>query len=108
MKYGQDDFQTPVGRIGTRFGANLPEQAGTIFLHASVLRDSLGDDGTATLRQGLARDVNVDIGGTWFAYGIGAEFDMKKNVSFYGMLERSSGSDYQDDYRYGVGFSYRF
>lgn len=109
VKYEQDDFQTLVGRIGTRLGANLPEQAGTIFLHASLLHDFLGDaDGTATPRQGLARDVSVDIGGTWFAYGIGAQFDMKKNVSFYGMLERSSGSDYQDDYRYSVGFSYRF
>lgn len=109
VKYEQDDFQTLVGRIGTRLGANLPEQAGTIFLHASLLHDFLGDaDSTATPRQGLARDVSVDIGGTWFAYGIGAQFDMKKNVSFYGMLERSSGSDYQDDYRYSVGFSYRF
>ncbi len=109
VKYEQDDFQSLVGRIGSRFGAKLPQEAGTIFMHASVLHDFLGEaDGTASPRQGLARDVNVDIGGTWFAYGIGAQFDMRKNLSFYGVLERSTGSDYQDDYRYSVALSYRF
>ena len=51
----------------------------------------------------MARDVSVDLGGTWVSCGIGAQFTASSRLSFYGMLERSNGSDYQDDYRCSVG-----
>ena len=60
-------------------------------------------DATATPFQGIARDVSVDLGGTWVSCGIGAQFTASSRLSFYGMLERSNGSDYQDDYRCSVG-----
>lgn len=42
------------------------------------------------------------------SYGLGAQFSLTNGLNFYGMLERSSGSDYDEDYWYSVGASYRF
>lgn len=108
VRVEQDDFQTLVGRLGTRLGASFAEGAGTIYAHASVNHDFLGDaDYTASLGS-ISRDFGVDIGGTWVSYGIGAQFNTSKNLNFYGTLERADGSEYQEDYRYSVGMSYRF
>lgn len=43
-----------------------------------------------------------------FSYGVGAQFNTSANLNFYGTLERSNGSTYQEDYRYSIGMSYRF
>ena len=108
VRVEQDDFQTLVGRLGARIGASFAEGAGTVYAHASVNHDFLGDaDYTASLGS-VSRDLSVDIGGTWVSYGIGAQFNTTKNLNFYGTLERANGSEYQEDYRYSVGMSYRF
>ena len=105
----QDNLQTLVGRFGARVGASFAEGAGTVFAHASVNHDFLGDvDYKASYKTNAPRDLSVDIGGTWYTYGVGAQFNTSKNLNFYGTLERSNGSDYQEDYRYSVGMSYRF
>ena len=97
-------LQSLVGRLGIRAGANMADGAASFYLHASVNHDFLGDaDATATPFQGMARDVSVDLGGTWVSCGIGAQFTASSRLSFYGMLERSNGCDYQDDYRCSVG-----
>ena len=91
-----------------RIGASFADGAGTVYAHASVNHDFLGDaDYTASLGS-VSRDLSVDIGGTWVSYGIGAQFNTSKNLNFYGTLERANGSEYQEDYRYSVGMSYRF
>ena len=108
VRVEQDDFQTLVGRLGARIGASFADGAGTVYAHASVNHDFLGDaDYTASL-DSASRDLSVDIGGTWVSYGIGAQFNTSKNLNFYGTLERANGSEYQEDYRYSVGMSYRF
>ena len=108
VRVEQDDFQTLVGRLGARIGASFADGAGTVYAHASVNHDFLGDaDYTASLGS-ASRDLSVDIGGTWVSYGIGAQFNTTKNLNFYSTLEGANGSEYQEDYRYSVGMSYRF
>lgn len=109
VRIEQDNLQTLVGRLGTRIGASFAEGAGTVFAHASVNHDFLGDaDYKASYGTKAPRDLSVDIGGTWYSYGIGAQFNTTKSLNFYGTLERSNGTDYQEDYRYSVGLSYRY
>lgn len=107
-KVSQADFQSLVGRIGARAGANFADGKGTVFLHASVNHDFLGDvDGTA--RAGArVESLDNDLGETWVSYGVGAQFNTSANLNFYGMLERADGSDYTDTYRYSVGVRYLF
>lgn len=109
VRIEQDNLQTLVGRLGTRIGASFAEGAGTVFAHASVNHDFLGDaDYKASYGTKAPRDLSVDIGGTWYSYGVGAQFNTTKNLNYYGTLERSNGTDYQEDYRYSVGLSYRY
>ena len=108
VKISQDDFESLVGRLGARVGASFAEGAGTVYAHASVNHDFLGDsDYTATYGK-TTRHFGSDIGGTWVSYGVGAQFNTSANLNFYGVLERSNGSEYQEDYRYSVGMSCRF
>lgn len=107
-KVSQDDFQSLVGRFGARVGANFAQDKGSLYLHASVNHDFLGEvDGTA--RAGARTEsLDGDLGGTWVSYGIGAQFNTDADLNFYGMLERSHGNDYADSYHYSVGMRYVF
>ena len=108
LKISQDDYESLVGRLGARFGANFPENKGSVYLHASVNHDFLGDsEFTATLGK-VKHHQEIDAGGTWVSYGIGAQFNATSNLNFYGSLERSSGSDYEEDYRYNIGLRLSF
>lgn len=100
----QDDFQSLVGRFGAQIGASLPQNAGRIYVEASVNHDFLGDaDATATPAKGAARRLSSDLGSTWYSYGIGLQLNLTDRTSFYGSLDRANGNDYQEDYRYSVG-----
>lgn len=108
IKVEQDNFQSLVGRLGTRLGATFNQGAGSVYLHASLNHDFLGDADSKLSRGGAPISSNVDLGGTWFSYGVGAQFNAGKSWSFYGTLERSNGSEYSEDYRYSVGARYEF
>ena len=100
----QDDFKSLVGRLGFQAGANFAEKRGTVYLTASVNHDFQGET-NASARQGTyaVQHLSEDLGGTWFSYGVGAQFNVKDNWSFYGSLTRANGSDYQENYHYTVG-----
>lgn len=108
-KVEQDDFQSLVGRLGAQLGANFPNNAGRFYVEASVNYDFLGDaDSTVSNRYGVKRELNADLGGTWFTYGVGMEFYAGDALSLYGSLNRSSGNAYEESYRYSVGARYVF
>lgn len=106
VKISQDDYQSLVGRLGARIGANFADNKGSVYMTASVNHDFLGDADSEARLGDIARDLNVDVGGTWVSYGVGGQFNTTDNLSFYGTLEKSSGSEYSEDYRYSVGMRY--
>lgn len=108
-KIEQDDFQSLVGRLGVRTGADFSDRKGAVYLQASVNHDFLGDaDATATPAAGQSRTISTDLGGTWFSYGVGLQYAADNGVNFYASLERASGSEYEEHYRYNVGARYNF
>lgn len=106
VKISQDDYQSLVGRLGARIGANFADNKGSVYMTASVNHDFLGDADSEARLGDIARDLNVDVGGTWVSYGVGGQFNTTDKLSFYGTLEKSSGSEYSEDYRYSVGMRY--
>lgn len=109
VKIEQDDFQSLVGRLGVRAGADFSEHKGSVYLQASVNHDFLGDaDATATPAAGQARTISTDLGGTWFSYGFGLQYAAENGINFYTSLERANGSEYQENYRYNIGARYNF
>lgn len=106
VEISQDDYQSLVGRLGARIGANFADNKGSVYMTASVNHDFLGDADSKARLGDVYRDLNVDAGGTWVSYGVGGQFNTTDNLSFYGTLEKSSGSEYSEDYRYSVGMRY--
>lgn len=107
----QDNFQSLVGRIGSRMGISFADKAGQVYLTASINHDFLGNADTAavsTVNAGRVNRTQVDLGGTWISYGLGAQFQAGKNLQFYGSLERANGNEYQENFSYSVGMRYVF
>lgn len=107
IKVEQDDFQSLVGRLGARFGANFPEKAGSFYVQASVNHEFLGDNDFDAAYEGYSKQhFSSELDGTWVSYGVGMQINATDALSFYGSLSRANGDDYQDDYRYSVGARY--
>lgn len=105
----QDNFQSLVGRLGARFGATFPDNAGTFYFQASVNHEFLGDnDFDAGLEGQTKQHFSSELDGTWVSYGLGVQFSATDALSVYGSLSRADGDDYQDNYRYSVGLRYVF
>ena len=108
VKIAQDDYQNLVTRIGVRTGFDFPEDAGTIYAHASYSYDFLGEaEGTAS-EGNLRASLDEDLGGSWVTYGIGAQFRVGKNAFAYGELERTTGGDVENPYLFNVGIRWTF
>ena len=108
VKIEQDDYQNLVTRIGFRTGFDFPNDAGTIYAHASYSYDFLGEaDGTAS-QDGLHASLDEDLGGGWVTYGIGGQFRLGESTFAYGELERSTGGDVDNPWAFNVGFRHLF
>lgn len=109
VRIEQDDFESLVGRIGARLGGTFADDRADLYVHASVNYDFLGNaDAVATPQTGVSQRIETDLGGAWVSYGLGAQFQLDNGTSFYGTLERSSGSEYDENLRYSVGVRMNF
>ena len=105
----QDSADTLIGRAGVVLGIKCPDNRGNAYLRASVLHDWKGDaDFTFSKATGAARTISEELGGTWYEYGIGANFNATKQVHLYADVEAANGGEVDTDYRvnFGVRYSY--
>lgn len=108
VRLEQDDAQTLTGRVGLRFGADCPNDRGTVYGLVSYNYEFLGDiESRASLGDKSAR-VERSLDGGWFSYGIGAQANISKTWSAYGELERTSGGDVENPWRWSVGVRHVF
>lgn len=105
----QDSADTLIGRAGVVLGLKCPDNRGNAYLRASVLHDWKGDaDFTFSKTAGATRTISEELGGTWYEYGIGANFNATKQVHLYADVEAANGGEVDTDYRvnFGVRYSY--
>lgn len=108
VKVDQDNFQSLVGRLGVRAGFDFPQKAGTLYAMASYSYEFLGEvDGTAS-KGNDKESLNTDLDGGWFTYGIGAQFMIGDSAYAYGELERTTGGEVENPYRFNVGCRWMF
>lgn len=109
IRVDQKDTEALVGRIGLRTGFHFPENKGTVYVRASVLHDWKGEsEFTASLvsDSSVKSTLKDDIGGTYYEYGVGANFNWTKNAYSYVDLEKQNGGDVKENWRWNVGFRY--
>lgn len=105
----QDSADTLIGRAGVVLGIKCPDNRGNAYLRASVLHDWKGDaDFTFSKTAGATRTISEELGGTWYEYGIGANFNATKQVHLYADVEAANGGEVDTDYRVNFGVRYAY
>lgn len=107
IKVENDSVDSLVGRFGVKMGYKDSQGRGGVFLKASVLHDWEGD---AKFRYSKGADVSrtltESLGGTWYEYGLGADYNATDQVHLYADLEAGNGGEVDTDYRFNVGVRY--
>lgn len=96
------DYDSLIGRLGARAGFNFPENKGNIYARFSVVHDFQGEVETTALNN-TSRTVKDDLGGTWVEYGVGGNFRLSDTANVYVDLERTSGGEIQENWRWTIG-----
>lgn len=97
-----------VGEGNSCFFSDLSGQVNTVYGLVSYNYEFLGDiESRASLGDKSAR-MERSLDGGWFSYGIGAQANISKIWSAYGELERTSGGDVENPWRWGVGVRHVF
>ena len=108
VRVEQDDFESLIGRLGVRSGFYFPNNKGVIYARTSLLHDFQGEMESTARLDNSVNSVRHDIGGTWYEWGIGANFNVMPNAYFHVDLERTNGGEVVEDWRYNLGVRYVF
>lgn len=103
-----DKAETLIGRAGLMLGLQCPDNRGNAYVRASVLHDFKGEADYDFSKNGDVRHLSNDLGGTWYEYGIGANFNVTPQTHLYADLEAASGGEVDTDYRVNLGVRYAF
>ena len=107
LNVNQHSAQTLIGRAGFMLGLKCPNNRGNAYVRASVLHDWKGDaEFSFANSNGNARSLVEELGGTWYEYGIGVNFNATKRTHVYADVEASSGGEVDTDYRINLGVRY--
>ena len=109
VKVEQDDFDAFIGRVGVRTGFHFPENKGLVYLRASVLHDFEGESSAVASLisdRSVRSDIRDDLGGTWCEFGLGANYNLTKNAYTYVDLEKTTGGEVKENWRWNVGMRY--
>lgn len=78
------------------------QNKGNIYARFSVVHDFQGEVETTALNN-TSRTVKDDLGGTWVEYGVGGNFRLSDTANVYVDLERTSGGEIQENWRWTIG-----
>lgn len=104
----QDSINSYVARIGVAAGVNCPNNMGTVRVKASYLHDFDGETSTLA-RKGVIRNrFDQDFGGDWYELGVGASFNLARNLTARADFEYECGGEIDTPYRWTVGMKWAY
>ncbi|MFU0841020.1 MAG: autotransporter outer membrane beta-barrel domain-containing protein [Burkholderia sp.] len=112
IRVDQGSADSLIGRAGVRFGRDFRFSEdlapSKVYLKADVYREFSGDRSVILTGNDDVYSRDADAGDTWFTYGIGADFTLRKNVFFYADVEKSAGGDVETEWQVNAGFRWAF
>lgn len=106
VRVEQKDLDTLIGRAGLRAGFYLPQNKGTVYARVSGAYDFLGDEEYTARAGNRTETFKTDLGGAWVEYAVGANFNLTDRSYAYVDLERTSGGETQENWRWNLGLRY--
>lgn len=109
-RVSQDDFDSLIGRVGVRVGVKFPKDRGNLYLRVSGAHDFQGEN-KADVRavDGAARQkLSEDLGGSWVETGLGGNFRLTDATNVYVDLERTTGAEAEENWRWNLGVRSEF
>lgn len=106
VRVEQKDLETLIGRAGLRAGFYLPQNKGTVYARVSGAYDFLGDEEYTARAGNRTETFKTDLGGAWVEYAVGANFNLTDRCYTYVDLERTSGGETQENWRWNLGLRY--
>lgn len=103
VRVEQDNYDSLIGRLGVRSGFYFPEQKGSIYARVAVLHDFMGDMESTASKDGNVAYLKDELGDTWVEYGIGANFNLTNTTYTFVDLEKTTGSDVKENWRWNIG-----
>lgn len=107
VRVDQDDYDSFLGRVGLRAGLKFPEKKGSIYARISGVYDFKGES-EATYTKGQSETYRDDLGGGWMEYALGANFNLTDSTYSYVDLEKSTGGEVEEKWRWNVGVRHVF
>lgn len=107
VRVAQDDYDSFLGRVGLRAGVKFPEKKGSIYARISGVYDFQGES-EATYTKGQSETYRDDLGGGWMEYALGANFNLTDSTYSYVDLEKSTGGEVEEKWRWNVGVRHVF
>ena len=103
VRIEQEDFDSLLGRVGLRAGFKCPNDRGTVYFRVSGVHDFKGESDVRYSSSKASTTVHDDIGGSWVEYALGANVNITPSTYTYVDLERTSGSDVKENWRWNIG-----
>ena len=103
VRVEQDDYDSLIGRLGVRSGFYFPEQKGSIYARVAILHDFMGDMESTASKNGNVAYLKDELGDTWVEYGIGANFNLTNTTYTFVDLEKTTGGDVKENWRWNIG-----
>lgn len=103
VRIEQEDFDSLLGRVGLRAGFKCPNDRGTVYVRVSGVHDFKGESDVRYSSSKASTTVHDDIGGSWVEYALGANVNITPSTYTYVDLERTSGSDVKENWRWNIG-----
>ena len=104
QKYKYDSVDSLIGRAGMVFGWNCPNDKGHVYFRASALKEFKGDSKLTTSVDSFKTDGKD----TWAELGLGAQYNVNKNIHVWADVERTQGAEVNEDFRGTLGVRVSF
>ena len=103
VRIEQEDFDSLLGRVGLRAGFKCLNDRETVYVRVSGVHDFKGESDVRYSSSKASTTVHDDIGGSWVEYALGANVNITPSTYTYVDLERTSGSDVKENWRWNIG-----
>lgn len=99
----QKDFDTLIGRAGIRAGMRFKRNRGLFYVRVSGAKDLMGETEFTARNTATSKVFKTKYDDQWVEYALGINYKMSRKSYFYADVERTSGGDVKENYRWNAG-----